>query len=248
MSDIVWTPEQGSPAQEPEVRGVSWNNLLVSDDSYSTKWRTASDIRITPDKALQSTVILSCCRIIAETIATLPLCVYRRKSDGSHELAYDVPLYKVLNFAPNSWQTKFEFVEQVCMNIGLWGNSYSQIISGRYGAVTELQNLHPSRMQVERLENGRLRYTYTNPQTGRLERYTQDQIMHVRWTPEPDGIKGMVPIDCSGEELGDSRFQVLGELGEARSGSDHGRNSVSRGSRAAPRQLGENPQGQRASI
>jgi HK97 family phage portal protein len=183
------------------VRGLSWNNLLASDESYSTKWRTASDIRITPDKALQSTVILSCCRIIAETIATLPLCVYRRKSDGSQELAYDVPLYKVLHFAPNSWQTKFEFIEQVCMHIGLWGNSYSQIISGRYGAVTELQNLHPSRMQVERLENGRLRYSYTNPQTGRLERYTQDQIMHVRWTPEPDGIKGMVPIEVSRDAI-----------------------------------------------
>ncbi len=201
MSDIVWTPEQGTQAQDPEVRGLSWNNLLASDESYSTKWRTASDIRITPDKALQSTVILSCCRIIAETIATLPLCVYRRKSDGSQELAYDVPLYKVLHFAPNSWQTKFEFIEQVCMHIGLWGNSYSQIISGRYGAVTELQNLHPSRMQVERLENGRLRYSYTNPQTGRLERYTQDQIMHVRWTPEPDGIKGMVPIEVSRDAI-----------------------------------------------
>jgi HK97 family phage portal protein len=201
VSDIVWTPEQGSPVLEPEVRGISWNNLLVSDDSYSTKWRSASDIRITPDKALQSTVVLSCCRIIAETIATLPLCVYRRKSDGSRELASDIPLYKVLNFAPNSWQTKFEFVEQLCMNLGLWGNSYSQIVSGRYGAVSELQSLHPSRMQVERLENGRLRYSYTNPQNGRLERYTQDQIMHVRWTPEPDGIKGMVPVEISRDAI-----------------------------------------------
>jgi HK97 family phage portal protein len=198
LSSIVWTPERG--LSEPEVRGIAWDNFLLSDD-YSGKWRTAADIRITPDTALQSTVVLASCRILAETIAALPLHVYRRTDHGGRERANDIPLYKVLSFAPNGWQTKFEFFEQVVMNLCLWGNSYTQIKSGRYGAVSELINLHPSRMDVERLENGRLRYSYNNPETGRLERYTQDQVMHIRWTPQPDGIKGMVPIEIAREAI-----------------------------------------------
>ncbi len=199
LSDIVWTPERG--LAEPEVRSISWNNLLLSDDPYMGKWRTDAGVRVTPETALQSTVVLACCRILAESISSLPLHVYRRGEDGTKVVARDIPLYRVLSFAPNSWQTKFEWVEQLVMTLCLWGNSYTQIKSGKYGAVSELINLHPSRMDVERLENGRLRYSYTNPETGRLERYTQDQIMHVRWTPEQDGIKGMVPVEVAREAI-----------------------------------------------
>lgn len=199
LSDIVWTPERG--LSEPEIRGISWNNFLLSEETYGGRWRTEAEVRVTPETALQSTVVLACCRILAETISSLPLHVYRRGEGGSKDIARDIPLYRVLSFAPNSWQTKFEFFEQMVMNLCLWGNSYTQIKSGRYGAVSELINLHPSRMDVERLENGRLRYMYTNPENGRLEPYTQDQIMHVRWTAEPDGIKGMVPVEVAREAI-----------------------------------------------
>ena len=199
VSEIVWTPERG--LSEPEVRGVSWNNLLVSDDSYGIRHKTASGIQITPEKALQSTVFLSCCRLLAEIIACMPLHVYRKLPNGYREIAHEIPLYEVLHSSPNSWQNKMEFIEQMMMTLTGWGNSYTEIESGLYGSVTNLHNLHPSRMQVERLENGRLRYSYNNPQTGKLERYNQDQIMHIRWTAEPDGIKGMVPTEISRDAI-----------------------------------------------
>lgn len=200
LSDVVWTPERGT--EVPEIRSVAWNNFLLSDEwGGFGQGRTAAEIRITPDTALASTAVLACCRILAETVAGLPLRVMRRMPNGGSEVASDIPLHKVLSFAPNEWQTKFEFFEQQMMMLTLWGNSYSAIRSGRYGAVSALDNLHPSRMHVERLENGRLRYSYTNPQTGRLERYTQDQILHIRWTSEPDGIKGMVPVEVAKEAI-----------------------------------------------
>lgn len=197
-SEIVWTPEQG--LTKPEVRGISWNNLLLTDDFYGSRWRTESGVRVNADTALQSTVVLACCRILAETIAGLPVNVHRRKPEGDM-IASEIPLHKILSFAPNGWQTKFEFFEQIVMHLCLWGNSYTRIRSGKYGSVSELDNLHPINMQVERLENGRLRYSYSNPETGRIERYTQDQIMHCRWTAEADGIKGMVPIQIAREAI-----------------------------------------------
>jgi HK97 family phage portal protein len=202
LSDIVWTPERGLTQQQPEVRGIFLDNVLLSpENSYSGKSRTNAGIAINPTTALQSTMVLACSRILAESISSLPLHVYRRGDNDTRIIANDIPLYRVLSFAPNSWQTKFEWLEQLVMTLCLWGNSYTQIKPGRYGSVTELINLHPSNMDVERLENGRLRYLYTNPETGRIERYTQDQIMHVRWTPEPDGIKGMVPIEVARDAI-----------------------------------------------
>jgi len=202
VSDI-WTPENASAGdpRDAEVRSIAWNNFLLSDESYSGRWRTSAEVRITPETALQSTCVLAACRILAETIAGLPIHVYRRLENGERKIAEDIPLHKVLTFAPNAWQTKYEFFEQMVMNITLWGNNYSLVRSGKYGSVSELLNLHPSRMDVERLENGRLRYNYTDPETGKYERYSQDEVMHVRWTPEPDGIKGIVPIEIAREAI-----------------------------------------------
>ena len=185
----------------PEVRGIAWSNYSSSDDDVGTRWRSASNLSVSPERSLQSTVVISCVRIISESIAGLPLSLYRKTPNGSREIASELHLHKVLSFAPNNWQTKFEFIEQVCINLLLWGNSYSLIQSGQHGAVESLHNLHPSRMQVDRLENGRLRYTYTNPQNGGVEYYTQDAIMHIRWTPEPDGMKGMVPVQISRDAI-----------------------------------------------
>jgi HK97 family phage portal protein len=203
-SSIIWTPESGHEQRSmivPEVRGISWNNLLTNDDSYGVKWKTAADIQITPEKALASTVMLACSRILSEMISSMDLNLYRRLPGGARELALESPLHRVIHRVPNDWQTQMEFVEQIVMHLALWGNSYTEIVPGEYGAVSRLNNLHPSRMQVERIENGRLRYRYNNPQTGRDDRYTQDQIMHVRWTPEPDGIKGMVPVEISRDAI-----------------------------------------------
>ena len=195
----VWTPDH-----DPEVRSISWNNLLLSDELFGSKSLTSADVRINPDTALQSTFFLSCARIISETVSGLPLNVYRRIKGGGDQIASDVPLHRVLSFAPNGWQTKFEWLESLCMSVILWGNSYTEVRSGRYGSVTELHNLHASRMNVERLENGRLKYTYNAPD-GRLMHFTQDQIMHVRWTPEPDGLKGMIPAEISRDAIALSR-------------------------------------------
>ena len=209
LSDIIWTPDGEAesramayrPGHDPEVRSISWNNLLLSDEMFAGKWQTASEVRINPDTCIQSTVLLACARIISETIASLPLNVYRRTKDGHRELAIESPLNKVLSFAPNEWQTKFEWVEQLVFTTCIWGNNYTLVKSGQYGSVSLLHHLHPSRMTVERLENGRLKYTYNDPQMGRQIPYTQDQIMHVRWTPEPDGVKGMMPIEIARDAI-----------------------------------------------
>jgi hypothetical protein len=61
LSDIVWTPERG--LSEPEIRGISWNNFLLSEETYGGRWRTEAEVRVTPETALQSTVVLACCRL-----------------------------------------------------------------------------------------------------------------------------------------------------------------------------------------
>jgi HK97 family phage portal protein len=67
-----------------------------------------------------------------------------------------------------------------------YGASYAEIRAGARGPVSELWPLHSSRMEVVRLENGRLRYIYREPD-GRQTVYRQEQIFALRYTTD-DGI------------------------------------------------------------
>ena len=172
------------------------------DDDYGFARGASSGVRITSENAFKTTCVLACVRVLAETVASLPVHVFRRLPSGGKE-RYPGWMDQLLAVAPNGWMTSFEWRETSMIHLGLYGNCYSEICAGTAGAISELIPLHPSRMQVERIENGRLRYTYTEP-SGAKTIYSQDQILHIRWMSN-DGITGQVPVDLGKEAIGLAR-------------------------------------------
>lgn len=170
--------------------------------------RTTAGIYVSPETSLECSAVLACVRVISESVASLPLNVYRRLDGGGKEIAEDLPLQEILAHQPNSWMTSFEFRELMQSWLLLWGNAYAAIKSGRRGAVTELIPLHPSRMEVKRLENGRLRYEYTPPDKVVPDKYSQDQILHLRWLSQ-DGVTGYVPTTLSRDAIALARATEL---------------------------------------
>ena len=71
----------------------------------------------------------ACVRLLAESIAALPLHLYRVTDDnGNKEKARDHPLYKILYRQPNPEMTSFVFWETRMTHLLLWGNAYAQIV------------------------------------------------------------------------------------------------------------------------
>jgi HK97 family phage portal protein len=137
--------------------------------------------------------VFSCLRILAETVAGLPLHLLERTPGGGKRLARELPLYRKLHSQPNAWQTSFEWREQMVMHVGLWGDAESELVPGQSGAIDQIVPLHPSRMKTETLENGRLRYTYREAK-GKQTIYTDEQILHVRG-PSDDGVHGISVVE-----------------------------------------------------
>lgn len=150
--------------------------------------RSPAGVRISADNATMVAAVFACVRILSETVASLPLHVLERLSNGGKRQAKELPLYRRLHSQPNAWQTSFEWREQLVRHVALWGDSYSEIKPGASGAADQVLPLHPSRMKVETIENDRLRYSYREAK-GRQTVYSQDQILHVRG-PSDDGVHG----------------------------------------------------------
>lgn len=56
---------------------------------------------ITERSAMQIPAVYACVRVLSETIASLPLHVYRYSDEGSKKKALKTPLYRFLHDEPN---------------------------------------------------------------------------------------------------------------------------------------------------
>ncbi|NLI70629.1 MAG: phage portal protein [Firmicutes bacterium] len=111
--------------------------------------------------AMQMTAVYSCVRILSETLAGLPLHVYRYNDSGGKEKYLNHPLYKLIHDEPNPEMTSFAFRETLMSHLLLWGNAYAQIIRNARGEVIALYPLMPNKMTVDRDSKGRLFYLYS---------------------------------------------------------------------------------------
>ena len=145
--------------------------------------------RETPETAPEVPAVIACIRVIAESVGSLPLHIYRMDSNGAKVLATDSPLYRLLRYAPNDEQTSLELREQMTMLYLLYGDAYCELQRDDRGVITAMMPLHPSRMTSERLSDGTLRYIYREP-NGRQTIYSQRQLWHVRM-PTLDGVHGL---------------------------------------------------------
>lgn len=188
--------------------------------TFDAYWSNVATLRtgaVTPATAETLATVTACISAISETIASLPLPVYRRTESG-REKATEHPLYRVLHDAPNERQSALEFREMMTAAMLLRGNSYARIVRGADGQVRQLLPIHNDRMTVLDLENGRIGYEVTLP-TGSKERLIQDDVFHLRHRSD-DGVLGISPI---------ARSKATLELAIAE--RDHGVDTFSNGSK-----------------
>lgn len=85
-------------------------NYYTGTDMHYLFGRSSSDKRVNEFTAMQTTAVYACVRILAETLAALPLHLYRY-TPGGKERVYDHPLYHLLHDEPNPEMTSFIFRE-----------------------------------------------------------------------------------------------------------------------------------------
>jgi HK97 family phage portal protein len=156
---------------------------------------------VTPDGALRVSAVFAAVRLLADTLAALPLLVYRRlPNNGGKERAPDHPLYDVLHTQPNAWQDSFQWRRMMMRHILLRGAGYNFIVPGPRGFADQLVPIHPDRVRkTEQLESGRLLYTIQGKAGARV--YTQDQVFRLPGVSD-DGVTCKSVISYARDSIG----------------------------------------------
>lgn len=162
---------------------------------------------VTEDSALQVSAVWACIRLISQTVASLPLIVYR-KTDKGREVAPDHWFAKLMAGKPNQYQTRYEFWEHQIANLALHGNFYNRktVIGGK---VRSLMPLNP--LQVEtKLIAGKVTHLFSTD--GGIAALASESVWHARMNA--DLIVGRSPLQFGRNIIGISQAaeQVVGNI------------------------------------
>ena len=195
-----------SPRDDPGLPQIEDN---VRDSGQTFVFGKAdSGERVDEKSAMQIATVYACVRLLAETVAGLPLHLYISKDGGSaKEKATDHPLYRLLYRQPNPEMTSFSFREVMMTHLLLWGNCYAQIVRDGKNGVLGLYPLLPENVEVDRDEKGQIFYiyhAYTDEKPGENNRdiyFRRDEIFHVPGLGF-NGLVGFSPIAMMKNALG----------------------------------------------
>lgn len=160
----------------------------------------ASGKNVTEETAIQISTVYACVRVLAETIASLPLNVYESDGKGGSRIAENHPLEYLLHDAPNEEMTSFIWREQMMTQILLRGNSYSQIVRNGKTAIMSIYPLLSSNMTVDRDDSGALTYKYQMADENTIT-LSPSEVLHIPGMGF-DGIMGYSPIALMKTTLG----------------------------------------------
>ena len=150
---------------------------------------TMAGFPMSPDMAMRCSTVFACNSLILETVASLPCILYRRLDDGGKQRAKEHRWYRPIRYQPNLNMSAMDFFGFGQCHLGLRG-TFAAEINETDPTAPALLPIHPDRITVEELANGRLRGRVRDRLTGTERILSQDQMLLVRDT-SMDGVVGV---------------------------------------------------------
>lgn len=143
------------------IDGLVRSFTLRDAGLYQTVNDADTGSEVTAKTVMQLDAVWSCVRLIAETIATLPLSMYERTNSGKR-MASQHPLHFVIHDQPNVDSTASVFWEAMVASMLLRGAGRAEkLMAG--DRLVGLAFLSPDKLVVGRDSAGRVTYEYRRP-------------------------------------------------------------------------------------
>lgn len=203
--------------------------LIVGMWDAARNWwesRKKKGPKVTSDNALSLSDIMTCVRVLAESMASLPLDLYKRGERGG-EKAREHPLFELIRWQPNPEMTAYELKLWMMIDALLRGTGCAQIRRDTNGKILDIWPLFRSKLQAMRTLDGDLVFKYPAPDGDRSKSkwiYLEaDEVLLLKAFGSP-GVFGPSLIDLgsdlfSGAKAAEQYTQEFFTNGSAFSGT-----------------------------
>ncbi len=178
MEDETTIRDRLKNARAAYRMNISLNELDAAMDLSINGAPTHSGVAVTGENAMNFSAVFCAVNIIAGSIASLPLQLYRRVGDGGKEPFRDHPLFDLLHNQPNPEMTSYVFREILQQHLLLTGNAYAEIIPDRVGRPAELWPTNPAVTKMQRDENNTIFYEVRETD-GSARRIPVERMFHI---------------------------------------------------------------------
>lgn len=177
-----------------QKRSVNQTVNIHTVGTRSNKYTAVYD----PNEALKSSVVFRCLHILADSVATTPISIYRKNKEDYFIEDIKNPIWKLLNYRPNSRQTNYDFFEGIVVQLVVYGNAYIYIRRNADYDPEELILLYPNTVSYDELGNFYNVSDMYNKITGNFK---SDKIIHIRHTSLSTYL-GKSTINCAAKTIG----------------------------------------------
>lgn len=185
-----------------EERAVTYQSLFLTDGSLGT--RALAGVEMNQQTATKLAVVYAAVRLMADTISTLPIDTYIRRTPAgggpSERIPYRPRPEWVMQPDADPSVSRSDFWQSVIFSQLIAGNAYCRILRSNDGLPMAFKVLDP--MKVEPRKNARGFVEYVFNQTTVIP---AEEIVHITDLRKPGAIKGSSRIDELRDVLGISR-------------------------------------------
>lgn len=188
-------------ANQGKMNVVQKAALRVLNMSYSEyvgaflSGESVPEADIETEIALKYSAVFACCRVLAETFASVPLMLYKKEGD-ERKAVTDLPIYDVMHNVPNEEMSHFNFAEAMMMGMCTDGNAIAQKLFNKDG---EIVGLYPIKATIERDKETK-KLVYSVKDGTQTKTFKRIEVFHVPGV-SLDGINGMSPISYAASAI-----------------------------------------------
>jgi HK97 family phage portal protein len=135
---------------------------------------------VTAERSVRVVAFLACVKLLAETIAALPINVFERDPENGKRMpVLDDGRVELLNDEPNAELTAFNFWAYLVLCVCLWGNAYVWVEIDGKGDAIALWPIAPTKIRETRRQDGaRVWLIDDGGGWGSPTVATDDEVMH----------------------------------------------------------------------
>lgn len=175
------------------------------DSVMNNKGQNHAGVDVTYSTAMRQADVYACCKIISESIAMIPMKVYRERDGHMEEVSKGTRESRIFCKTPNDYMTSQELVEHLVTVTLLRGHSFLEVQKNSLGTVKSLVPLRYFNSVALNMDTDGIPYAKWVTNSGGMKSsfppFHEDGLFDVK-LQSLNGYQGISPISMMAEQIG----------------------------------------------
>ena len=191
------------PFSKTERRNAETSVTITTQEQDSQAIGLIFGQSLITNYSMNLSAVFRAVKLISDSLASLPVIVYKNEKNGTKVEAAAHPLFNLLGRKPNPLMNRFDFIKAMTKDMLLHGNAYAIIHRDNLNRVTSIEYVSAKNVSlIKRVgpDNEIVSVGYNI--SGRKRVYEDYEMIHILNEIDDDGVTGISTLTYAARTLG----------------------------------------------